>query len=215
MIVRHGTSTYNEAKRVAGWIDAPLAPAGWELARRLREALADVTIDAVYSSTLRRAAETAAATAASRGLVVRRREALREQCLGVLEGRYRDERDPEAAALWALRAEDRAGATTPGAEAFATLVDRVRAGLEDILPAHAEESILIVGHRVANRAMLGALLGLPSEVAAGLRLRSRAVYHLTPDRLPTSRKCPFDPRAWACCGRGATAPDLAPIRTIV
>lgn len=60
-LTRHGKTMLNTTDRSQGWIDAPLTPAGVEIAEYLGKGLKaeKVTFDAVYSSDSGRAVETA------------------------------------------------------------------------------------------------------------------------------------------------------------
>ena len=59
LLVRHGLSSFNQERRIQGRDDlSSLTEEGHEQARALGESLADVALDAVYSSRLRRAAST-------------------------------------------------------------------------------------------------------------------------------------------------------------
>ena len=59
VLVRHGLSSFNVEKRIQGRDDrSTLTETGQEQARRTGQALEGLTLDAVYSSPLRRAAET-------------------------------------------------------------------------------------------------------------------------------------------------------------
>ena len=53
------------------------------------------------------------------------REALNEIHLGILQGRFRDERDPEAQRLWEQRGEDKLAFRAPGGETYRELRHRV------------------------------------------------------------------------------------------
>jgi len=55
ILVRHGKSEWNKRNRFTGWVDVPLAPEGWEEAKKAGELLADYEFDAAYTSHLQRA----------------------------------------------------------------------------------------------------------------------------------------------------------------
>ena len=62
LLVRHGLSSFNVERRIQGRNDlSTLTATGEDQARRMGMALADVPIDAAYSSPLQRAASTTAA----------------------------------------------------------------------------------------------------------------------------------------------------------
>jgi len=84
--VRHGESTWNQARRFQGARDAELSPQGREQAARLAAALAGEAFDALYTSPLSRARDTAAACAAALGLSATAVADLGEVGLGDWEG---------------------------------------------------------------------------------------------------------------------------------
>jgi broad specificity phosphatase PhoE len=85
-LARHGESDWNVERRWQGHADRPLTERGREQAELLAGRLADVKLDAVYASDLRRAWETAQAVAATRGLEVVRLPELREVDVGSWSG---------------------------------------------------------------------------------------------------------------------------------
>ena len=58
-VTRHGQTDYNAASRMQGRLDIPLNEKGKAQARATREKVKDIKFDAVYSSPLIRAVETA------------------------------------------------------------------------------------------------------------------------------------------------------------
>jgi broad specificity phosphatase PhoE len=133
---------------------------------------------AIYTSELQRTIDTALPTAATKRLPIVSLPALNEINLGVLQGRYRDERDPEAQAMWAQLQADVWSYRVPGAEAYAELTQRVSLALENILQGHRGQPALIVGHRGTNGVILGKLMGWPRERWPELRLRNKFLYRI-------------------------------------
>ena len=68
LMARHGETDWNRDQRFQGHADPPLNDVGREQARELAERLAGERLDAVYTSPLQRASETAAIVAARLGL---------------------------------------------------------------------------------------------------------------------------------------------------
>lgn len=58
VLVRHGLSEYNKLGFWTGWADPPLAPEGFEEAKRAGEALSDISFDLAYESPLLRVRQT-------------------------------------------------------------------------------------------------------------------------------------------------------------
>ena len=146
LLIRHGQSEPyvpgTPFPLVEGHADPALTPAGQDQAALLAGRLAPTGIDAIYVSTLRRTAQTAAPLAARLGLVPRVEPELREVHLGDWEGgEYRQrvaERDPIVRQVF----EQERWEVIPGAETSASLAARVRAAIERLAAAHA-------GHRLA------------------------------------------------------------------
>lgn len=70
VLVRHGVTDWNDNGRLMGRVDLDINARGRVQAERVAQALADVSIDAVYSSPQPRAKQTAEPIAAPRGLSV-------------------------------------------------------------------------------------------------------------------------------------------------
>ncbi len=177
-LARHGQSEWNHTGRITGQADIGLSEVGQAQSLALARCLEGVPLSAIYCSALQRTAATAAPTAATAGLAPQPLAALNEIGLGVLQGRYRDERDPQAQALWAAWQADPWGATVPGGERMDDLVQRAVGALRQILQRHAGQSVLIVGHRATNRVLLATLLGWPREAWSDIRLRNKFFYRL-------------------------------------
>src|SRR4029079_16051617 len=86
LLARHGETDWNVERRVQGHSDTPLNDRGRGQGRALAEELAGEPIDAVYSSDLLRAHETARIVAEQRGLDVTRSRDLCEKNVGTWEG---------------------------------------------------------------------------------------------------------------------------------
>ena len=177
-LARHGQSEWNNQSRVTGQLDPALTAKGRLQSQALAQCLRGEALNAIYSSTLGRTIETAAPTATLTGLPIVREAALSEIHMGVLQGRHRDARDPEAQALWARWQAEPWSFRVPGGERFDEFAQRVGAALRAILQRHAGQHVLVVAHSATNRVLLGTLLAWPRERWFELKPRNKFCYRL-------------------------------------
>ena len=98
--LRHGESEANAAGLIAGSTDTPLTALGRDQAERAAAVLAPCSIASIFSSPLRRAADTAETVGRHCGLPLGYLDELRERHWGVLESQPLEEiRDRSATAL--------------------------------------------------------------------------------------------------------------------
>jgi 2,3-bisphosphoglycerate-dependent phosphoglycerate mutase len=89
ILLRHGESQWNLENRFTGWVDVELSPKGETEAKRAGELIADIPIDKVYTSVLKRAINTANIVLAVSNrleLPTERDQALNERHYGDLQG---------------------------------------------------------------------------------------------------------------------------------
>ncbi|MET8529977.1 histidine phosphatase family protein [Micromonospora sp. NPDC005172] len=163
IVWRHGNTDWNAANRVQGQTDVPLNDLGRDQARAAAPLLASLRPDAIVSSDLSRAADTAGALAALTGLPVRTDARLRERHFGQWQGLHLTEvaeRFPAEYARW------RAGDPAPGAdlEPLHDLGERVAAALLAAADATPGGTVVIATHGGGSRQGIGHLLGWPADV---------------------------------------------------
>ncbi len=90
-IVRHGQSTGNKLNLIQGHLDYELTETGKDQAKKLAAALDKIHFDAVFSSDLLRAKQTAELLALEKKLIIETTEQLRERNFGRYQGQDRDE----------------------------------------------------------------------------------------------------------------------------
>jgi probable phosphoglycerate mutase len=151
LLVRHGESEPAvEGQSFAlldGQSDPALAPEGEAEAEQVCDRLASEHIDAIWVSTLRRTAQTAAPLARRLGLTPVVDADLREVFLGEWEGgglfRQRvTDQHPAAIRIF----EEQRWDVIPGAEAAAPFAARVRAAVERIAAAHPDQRVAAFAH---------------------------------------------------------------------
>jgi broad specificity phosphatase PhoE len=148
LLVRHGETDWNAEGRLQGHTDTPLNELGRRQARALAEELAGDGIEAVYSSDLARARETAEIVGARLGLPVALEPDLRERDWGTWEGLTGAERE---------RVELVAEATEEHRE-------RTLHALRAIASRHAGGRVLVVTHGGSLRRVQAAVTGIALPV---------------------------------------------------
>ena len=123
-----------------------MSPLGRDQAARLCARLATEHIDAVYVTSLRRTAETAAPLAALLGIEPEVEADLREIYLGEWEGWVFEQKfvDRDPLALQMIR--EQRWDLVPGAEPVGDFARRVRGGIERIATRHPDQRVVVVAH---------------------------------------------------------------------
>lgn len=150
LLVRHGESEPVDPERpfalVDGHGDPPLDPAGHEQAERLADRLAGESIAAIYVTTLRRTVETALPLARRLGIEPRVERDLREVFLGDWEGGLLRVKAAEHHPAFLQAMEEQRWDAIPGAEPTEAFSERVWAGMNRIVAAHPDDSVVVVSH---------------------------------------------------------------------
>ncbi len=176
LLVRHGTTEYNEADRLQGRIDNPLSGKGRGEVERLAARLRNEPFDAVFSSPLKRALETAAIINRGHGRPLTVISEFSEIDLGDWEGLIYSKVREQFAEIHQRWISD-ADFPVPGGESFSAVCARTLTGLQRILQED-RQNILITGHASVNRAILGNLLQLEPAQARLFRTGNAALSSL-------------------------------------
>lgn len=163
MLWRHGQTRWNVEDRFQGHTDVDLDETGRDQAERAARLLAALEPQAIVSSDLLRAANTARALARLTGVPVHEDSRLRETFGGSWQGltvnQIRD-LDADAYALWRSGADVPAGGAETRTDVAARVVPAVLESLAPLLPGAA---IVVVTHGGSARAAIGSLLDLPMD----------------------------------------------------
>jgi broad specificity phosphatase PhoE len=170
-LIRHGQTDWNVEGRYQGQADLPLNATGLAQAEQLAVQLDGERFEALYSSDLLRARQTAKVLAQKIGLPVQVDPRLREVNQGQWEGelfavireRYRTE--------IAQRRLDPVDGRPPGGESAAEVAARVWEAADDIARDHPDGTVLVVSHGLALATLIARADGVPLE----------KVYTLIPD----------------------------------
>ncbi|MGE2715954.1 bifunctional RNase H/acid phosphatase [Mycolicibacterium litorale] len=170
LLLRHGQTELSVERRYSGRGN----PALTELGRKQADAAAAYLaqrggIDAVVSSPLQRAFDTAAAAAKALGLDVTVDEDLIETDFGAWEGLTFGEaaqRDPEVHGRWLSDTS----VEPPGGESFDTVAHRVRRARNRIIADHGASTVLVVSHVTPIKTMLRLALNAGEGILYRLHL---------------------------------------------
>jgi alpha-ribazole phosphatase len=178
VLVRHGETEWNRDRRIQGQTDIALSERGREQARRLALRLSREAIDVVYSSDLKRAAETAQPVAQALGVRVHTTPLLREVGFGVWEGLTVSEVEARWPAEYAAWRHDSVRCRPPEGEQIEELQRRSLACATEILAAHAGQTIAIVAHGGSVKAILCGLMGFSLSLWRRLRVDNTSISRL-------------------------------------
>jgi 2,3-bisphosphoglycerate-dependent phosphoglycerate mutase len=146
LAIRHGETAWNVDTRIQGQLDIPLNDRGRWQAHRLALAVAEEGLDAIYSSDLLRALETAQAVARGSGRSIVTDTGLRERGFGEFEGltfKEIEQRWPDQSERWRRRDPDFGPG---GGEVLRDFYARSVATVTRLAAAHPGQTIAVVAH---------------------------------------------------------------------
>jgi broad specificity phosphatase PhoE len=192
LLVRHGATAFNQERRWQGQHDSPLTAEGRAEARALAERVAAAEPEAIYSSDLPRARETAAAIAELTGLDpafdARWREVDVGEWLGLTPEEVQ-ERHPEGYARWLA-----GGTGWEHGESYPEMAARGLAAAREVAAAHAAavRPVVCVTHGGVIRAIVMHVLGMPPGARRILATGSTATITEIDARAPVWRLRSFN-----------------------
>jgi probable phosphoglycerate mutase len=201
-LVRHGETHWNADRRIQGQIDSGLNETGTRQAAAAAAALASIAFDAVYSSDLRRARDTAEAIAAAQPRVtVRLDPGLRERHYGIFQGlTYEEARTRYPHAYGHFHVRD-TGYDFENGESLLGFAKRVTDCLTAIAGEWVGRQVLIVAHGgvldIAHRLATGKPLTQPrdftiSNAAISWIARSGGAWRLVSWNVPPGQQAGLD-----------------------
>lgn len=149
ILIRHGQTDWNLESRWSGHADVPLNAHGREQARLLAESLRDVRLDAIFSSDLSRARETAEILGERQGLDVRVDQRLREINQGAWQGMRVSDIKSQYAERFVQHYQNPLEVSPPGGETVAQVQTRVLAALDEIGQKYPRGTVAVVFHGLA------------------------------------------------------------------
>jgi len=179
LLVRHGETEWNLARRYQGWGDSPLTARGIEQAEtigRLLRAVPEAAEAKIVTSPLGRARRTAEiiAEVLGRPAPLQFDDRLREISLGSWDGYDRSELAALAPGLFDGDGRHEWYFRTPDGESYEAFAGRVG----EWLAAAAGQKLIVVSHGVVTRVLRGLYAGLPRAVALELPVPQDRVFRL-------------------------------------
>lgn len=165
-LVRHGATDWNHTRRAQGTADVPLNEQGRLQALHTAEELSKVHVDAVYTSDLSRAYDTAVAIAKTHNLDLVIEPRFREIDQGDWTGLTVDEIRKRWPEKWGPARHYNA---RPGGESPQQVRERALAGLKELVAKHPNETVVIVSHGGTIRWLSAESLGYDDHQSARIR----------------------------------------------
>jgi broad specificity phosphatase PhoE len=159
-LIRHGETEWNAEGLCQGTCDVPMNAAGYAQVEALAQRLAHIDFDAAYTSPLTRTRETARAILGARGLRAIAIPELVELSYGDLQGTHRDSWEPQLRDAWDV---DPWSVTFPNGESLAMVHARAVPVFQQIVSAHAGETVLVSSHGHLNRVLALHALARPAS----------------------------------------------------
>jgi probable phosphoglycerate mutase len=159
-LVRHGETDWNKRGILQGWTDVPINDLGRHQANEIAQTCAQAGFNAVWSSPLVRALETAQIIAASLRLPPpSKHEGLKERHFGAIQGIPKDELAEQNPTQLEQILRRNPAAQFVGGESMDEFADRVLGAVIDIGHLHRNQKVLAVTHGwvldVVNRHVAG------------------------------------------------------------
>jgi alpha-ribazole phosphatase len=163
ILVRHGQTGWNKDERFRGRADIDLDETGLKQAYGVAQRLAEWDISAVYSSPLKRAANTAHCIAGRYGLSVATLDSLNDMDFGEWEGLLVSEVREKHAVLFDQWCRSPENFQVPGGENLDDVKRRAVDAVNELALKHEGENVVLVSHRVVCKVLLCHLLGLDNS----------------------------------------------------
>lgn len=148
-MVRHGQTELNRLCKYQGSIETDLNSLGIAEARRVARALPE--IDALVSSPMRRALQTAEIISRHKTVPIETMSEFRERSVGVFEGLSKAEIRHRFPEMWKEKLMRRFDAAPPGGETVSEVLERVQRGIERLLSIYREGTVVVVAHGFVAR----------------------------------------------------------------
>ena len=168
ILARHGETQWNVEEVFRGRIDVKLNENGIKQAELLAEYLSNLKIDDIYSSPLKRALKTAEVIAGHHGLEVKIAPGLIDLDYGKWQGLPHQEVKDKYKELYREWISQPDQIRIPDGESLNDVRERAIYVVNDAVAKH-EGNVVLVSHRVVNKVLICALLGLDNSYFWNIR----------------------------------------------
>ena len=162
ILARHGETEWNVKEVFRGRTDVKLDEIGVKQAESMAQYLHDSTIEAIYSSPLSRALKTAEVIAHPHRLEVTVVPALNDIDYGEWQGLYEYEVKDKYGGLYTEWLKNPHRARIPGGESLSEVRKRAVRVVRGVI-AEYSGTVVLVSHRVVNKVLICAMLGLDNS----------------------------------------------------
>lgn len=166
IFVRHGETEWNVTGRYQGQTDVPLSEKGRAQAEVLGKRFADIHVDEVYSSPLKRAYDTARAIAEPKGLPIHKVDGIKELNFGEWDGLTKEQLTEQFGEAFVKYRIEPFHYPMAGEGTLNRAKLRVGAALEDIKEEfrHTDKTIVVVAHGGILKLAIFYLLDISSRL---------------------------------------------------
>ena len=158
--IRHGETDYNSALRFQGQTDILLNRKGIEQAERVAEFFRDIPLQAIYTSSLKRASATAEIIGRVKGIEPQETDSLREMSFGIWENMESKDIQKKFAKEWKDFFASPANIKIPQGESMSDVQKRAYPEVQRILDQYPEGDVAFVAHGGIIRVLICTMLGL-------------------------------------------------------
>jgi broad specificity phosphatase PhoE len=162
ILIRHGETAWNAEEIFRGRVDVELNETGIRQAQLLAGHLADVPIEAVLSSPMKRALKTAETVAGYHSLEVKIAPGLIDLDFGEWQGLPHLEVKNKYKELYQEWVSNPGSVVMPGGESLDDVRKRATVVVDEVVAAY-EGTVVLVSHRVVSKVLICALLGLDNS----------------------------------------------------
>ncbi|MFV0282226.1 MAG: histidine phosphatase family protein [Castellaniella sp.] len=195
-LVRHGETLWNTERRLQGWQDLSLNPAGVAQARQLEAWLRsphfDAPIERIVTSDLARARQTAEIASSHWRLPIERLAMLRERHFGSYEGQPLDAlRNPQGQPVGFHALDD----GMEGGESLGEFRRRIQQAFEQLAQAHPAQHLLVFSH--------GGVIDMAWRLATGADSTvpgPRLIINTSINQFLIDTQCAWTLGQWGVCG---------------